>query len=199
MVKEIPKLLIGYRLLISFGFLGISPSSDITTIVVVLALLYSGIISDIFDGIVARSHNIATTNLRVYDTIVDLIFYLSVFFYLYRFDDQSFKTNGDLILMIFCLEACMYGVSLARFRRLPSPHALLSKTWGVCLVVESTLLILKVPGIHFRIALFFGIIAHLDRVLIYCLIKDWEKDIPSSYHALQLRWGKEIKRNSLFN
>ncbi|MEO1021242.1 MAG: CDP-alcohol phosphatidyltransferase family protein, partial [Bacteroidota bacterium] len=136
MIKEIPKILIVYRLLISLIFIGIKPSSDLPTVTIVLLLLYTGILSDVFDGILARSYNIATTRLRVYDTVVDLIFYLSAFFYLYRLEENIVTDNAYLIVTILSLEVCMYVLSLVRFRKLPSPHALLSKIWGMYLVVE---------------------------------------------------------------
>ncbi len=93
----------------------------------------------------------------------------------------------------------MYLVSLARFGKLPSPHAILSKFWGIYLVVEFSLLILGVNGSHFMFALYIGIFVHLDRVLIYILLREWDHDIPSSYHALLIRNGKSIHRNKLFN
>jgi CDP-diacylglycerol--glycerol-3-phosphate 3-phosphatidyltransferase len=31
------------------------------------------------------------------------------------------------------------------------------------------------------------------------VLKKWTADVPSFYHAIQLRKGKEIKRNKYFN
>lgn len=161
--------------------------------------MYVGVIADIFDGIIARKLNISSRNFRVLDTLFDLLFYMSIFSFILCANPQSIRDNILLICCILSIEFIMYLVSLFRFSKLPSPHAILSKFWGLYIVVEFSLLILGVIGSHFRIALVFGIVVHLDRLLIYLLIKKWDHDIPSSYHALLLRKGKTINRMKIFN
>jgi len=166
---------------------------------VVLGLLYIGILSDLLDGIIARRLNISTDRLRVQDTFVDLLFYLAVLAYVFQARPGDFTGNLVLIIVILSQEALMYITSLARFGKLPSPHAILSKFWGILMVVEFSLLLLGVGGIHFTIALIYGIIVHLDRLLIYLFLKKWDHDIPSSFHAWQIRKGLPIRRHKLFN
>lgn len=164
-----------------------------------IALLYVGILSDIFDGIIARKLNISTQRLRLLDTVVDLVFYISLLLYIMQRSPSIWSNNRVLIIAILALEGAMYIISLFRFNKFPSPHAILSKFWGIYLVIEFTLLLLGVPGSHFQIALYFGLGTHIDRVLIYSLIRTWDHDIPSSYHAFLLRQGKPIERRKLFN
>lgn len=162
-------------------------------------MLYLGVIADVLDGIIARKLNISTENFRLLDTLFDLLFYLSVFLFIFSTNSQEIESNAFLILGVLSLELLMYAICLFRFNKLPSPHAILSKFWGLYLVVEFTLLILGVRGNHFAIALAIGLFVHVDRILIYVLLKKWDHDIPSSYHALLLRKGKQIKRRKLFN
>lgn len=162
-------------------------------------MLYTGVLTDIFDGIIARRLNVSTENFRLLDTIFDLVFYLAILLFIFSCNSQEILSNLELITGILILEALMYLTSLIRFKKPPSPHAILSKFWGLYLVVEFTLLILEVKGNHFTIALIIGLFVHSDRLLIYVILKNWEHDIPSSYHALLLRNGKPIKRNKLFN
>jgi CDP-diacylglycerol--glycerol-3-phosphate 3-phosphatidyltransferase len=161
--------------------------------------MYAGIIGDIFDGIIARKLNLSTERFRLLDTIFDLLFYLSLLFFIISTNRLPIIDNIQFILCILTLESLMYLVSWIRFGKFPSPHAIMSKFWGLYLIIEFTLLIIGVQGNHFTIALFIGIIVHLDRLLIYILLKQWDHDIPSSYHALLLRQGKAIKRQKLFN
>jgi phosphatidylglycerophosphate synthase len=161
--------------------------------------MYAGIISDVFDGIIARKLNLSTQNLRLFDTGVDLFFYMALLVYINSLHPQIIPDNFAFVLIILSLEGVMYAISLLRFQKFPSPHAILSKFWGIYLVIEFTLLLLGISGIHFRIALLFGLVAHIDRVLIYALLPRWEHDIPSAYHALLLRQGKTIRRRKLFN
>jgi len=161
--------------------------------------MYAGIISDLFDGIIARKLNVSTENFRVLDTVFDLLFYFSILLYILKINEKVLSENVKLISIIIILESLMYFISLARFRKLPSPHAILSKFWGIYMIIEFTLLIVGVTGNHFTVALVIGTIVHFDRVLIYIFIRQWDHDIPSCYHAFQLRQGKTIIRKKIFN
>lgn len=198
MRHALPGILLYSRLVMAFIIMFVSPAPEQNTIMVIV-LMYAGILSDVFDGILARKLQTANDAFRIMDTVIDLVFYLSIVFFISNASPLSLSENFVPVSAIFTLEFLMYTVSLIRFRQLPSPHALLSKLWGIVLVVEFTLLLLDVRGIHFQLALIFGLIAHADRLLIYCLLKTWNRDIPSSYHAFLLRQGKPIIRWKLFN
>jgi len=197
--KYIPALLLYSRLLIAFAIFIFSFTKNFHTAYIVLSLIYTGILTDIFDGIIARNIKISTSKFRVHDTIIDLFFYFSILFYVYFKKNAVINNNIILIISILILELSMYLISLIKFGKLPSPHAVLSKFWGLYLITEFSLLILNVPGNHFRIALIIGLFVHLDRVLIYFFIKKWEHDVPSSVHAYKLRKGKQIVRKKIFN
>ncbi len=195
----IPKILLYSRLVFAIIVLALTFSERTHASIVVILLMYLGILSDVFDGIIARKFNISTINLRVEDTVIDLFFYISILGYVATTNPQSIIANIVLLVMVFSLEFLMYSICLIRFKRFPSPHAVLSKFWGIYIIVELTLLLLRVEGSHFRIALLIGLLVHLDRVLIYVLLKKWDHDIPSSFHANKLRQGIAIKRHKLFN
>ncbi len=195
----IPKLLLYSRLVIAFIILFVTLMNITNLKWFVLSLLLTGIITDIFDGIIARKLEISTENFRLLDTVFDLFFYLSVLIFINSTNHLQIAGNIKLILILLSLEGLMYIISLIRFGKLPSPHAILSKFWGLYLVVEFSLLILGVQGNHFTIALCIGLAVHIDRVLIYTILKKWAHDIPSSYHAILIWNGKLIERNKLFN
>lgn len=197
--RQIPKVLLYSRLAFFFIIVALAILKSDYAKELVLILMYIGIFADIFDGIVARKLNISTENFRLLDTVFDLLFYLSILFFILRINYEAIAGNLNLIFFILTLEGLMYFISLARFGKLPSPHAIMSKFWGIYIVIEFTLLILGVKGNHFTIALLIGILVHADRVLIYCLLRKWDHDIPTAYHALLLRKGMPIKRNKMFN
>ncbi|MDG1432674.1 MAG: CDP-alcohol phosphatidyltransferase family protein [Saprospiraceae bacterium] len=199
MKYQLPKILLYSRLMFALVIVFYTITGSFGNNSVVISLLYIGIITDIFDGIIARKLEISTDSFRVQDTVIDLLFYLAVLGYIAASNFQIIIDNKILIIIVLSLETFMYLISITRFKKLPSPHALLSKLWGIYIVVEFTLLLLKVEGSHFQIALCFGILVHLDRVLIYSILKKWDHDIPSSYHAFLVRKGKVIKRNKIFN
>lgn len=197
--KHIPTILLYSRLAFFFILVGLIVFEPANSDRLVLILLYLGIFTDIFDGIIARKLNLSNERFRMLDTVFDLLFYLSVLYYIFSTQYLIIMNNQYLIAIILALEASMYFISLARFRKLPSPHAIMSKFWGLYIVIEFTLILLGIKGNHFTLALYAGIAAHTDRVLIYILLPHWDLDIPSSYHALLIRQGKPIKKNKLFN
>ena len=199
MKVNIPKILLYSRLgfaiiIILFSFIGIPFKKNI-----ILCLMYFGVLSDIFDGIIARKQNTSSKEFRITDTAIDLVFYLSLAYFIYSFNPSIITKNIKLIAGILSLESLMYLISLVRFRQFPSPHDIMSKFWAIYLLIEFTLLLLGLDGIHFTIALRVGLIVHAQRVLIYVILKHWEHDIPSLYHAFLLRKGIKIKRMKLFN
>ena len=199
MVKQIPQLLLFCRPIfigvIAFMAMAKPPLAN----AIVLGSIGVCLLADILDGIVARNLNVSTTQLRVLDTVFDLSFYLSVLGYIYSVNPGVIQHHEGLLVCILLLEAMLYLVSLLRFSKFPSPHAFLSKVWGLYLAVEFILLIFQVEGAHFRLALYFGVLVHLDRVAIYVLLKTWDHDIPSSYHAWLHRNGKPFVRHKLLN
>jgi phosphatidylglycerophosphate synthase len=196
---KVPKLLLYCRLVFVFIILLMTFFPVKYGHSMVLGLIYVGVLSDIFDGIIARKLNVSNETLRVLDTLFDLLFYASIVLYIFKNNPKIFSENLFLIFIIIGLESMMYAVSLFRFKKFPSPHALLSKFWGLYLICEFTLILLGIQGIHFTIALFAGILVHTDRLLIYLIVKSWHHDVPSCFHALKLRQGKSIRRIKLFN
>lgn len=196
---NIPNVLLFSRLFFAIIIVNIALFPRTNSKIIVLFLMYTGIMADIFDGIIARRLNVSTEIFRLLDTVFDLLFYFSILFFITSINLKQISDNLLLICTIIILESSMYFISLARFRKLPSPHAFLSKFWGLYLIIEFTLLIIGVAGTHFKFALLAGIIVHVDRVLIYIFLRHWDHDIPSCYHAFQLRKGKAIKRNRIFN
>ncbi|MGZ4054553.1 MAG: CDP-alcohol phosphatidyltransferase family protein [Bacteroidia bacterium] len=199
MKQKIPLILLCSRLVFAFIVIALTLFHQEWIKYLVIVLMYAGLLSDILDGIIARRLNISTEQFRQLDTIIDLTFYMSLLFYIFYQNTNYFFENSYLIVGILVLEVLMYLISWFRFRKFPSPHAILSKFWGLYLFIEFTLILLGVEGWHFRIALCFGLVAHIDRVLIYSILGKWEHDIPSCYHAYLLRRGVSIKKNKLFN
>ncbi len=196
---NIPNILLYSRLGLTLLIIILSFVEVIYERNIVLWAMYLGIFSDIFDGIIARKQNTSSKQFRITDTAIDLFFYLSIAYFIFSFNPTVITDNNKLIAGILSLEALMYLISFVRFRQFPSPHDILSKFWAIYLLIEFTLLLLGVDGTHFTIALSIGLLVHTQRVLIYVVLKHWEHDIPSVYHAFLLRKGIKIKRMKLFN
>ena len=199
MVKNLPQILILFRLFLAITIIAISLNNNKSYSALVLILLYLGILSDIFDGLIARKYQVATKKLRLNDTIADLIFYLAIATYCFCFYTGAILNNLLPISIILLLELLMYLTSLVRFKEFPSPHSILSKFWAIYLIIEFTLIILNIEGKHFTIALWIGTVVHVERLLIYIVLRNWTYDIPSLYHAFLLRSQVPFKKWPMFN
>ena len=78
MKNKIPKILLYSRLFLALFIISITLYPFFNSKGIVLSLMYLGLLTDVFDGIIARKFNISTENFRVLDTAFDLLFYFSI-------------------------------------------------------------------------------------------------------------------------
>jgi len=167
---------------------------------VIITLIILGLLSDIFDGIIARRLNISTQKLRRLDSSIDQIFWVAILVSAYIVSPIFFKTNLVLIFIVILLEIACYAISFIKFKKEVATHAIASKIWT--LVLFATLL--QVIATSNSSALFYicfslGVITRLEIIFILFILKDWTNDVPTFYHAVLIKKGKEIKRHKLFN
>lgn len=51
----------------------------------------------------------------------------------------------------------------------------------------------------FNVNFWIGLLTRLEIMAIVLTLRTWTNDVPGLYQAIQLRNGKEIKMNKLFN
>jgi CDP-diacylglycerol--glycerol-3-phosphate 3-phosphatidyltransferase len=153
-----------------------------------LAVILAATLSDIFDGIVARRLGVATVALRRADSIVDLIFWISVLVGLYLQNPPLIWHARFVIAAILAAEATLQAVSLARFRRMVATHSYSAKFAGLCLMIGTSLLCLQTHAAVATglIATSYGVCA-LDVLAILLILPAWKSDVPSIRSALALR------------
>ena len=166
----------------------------------IVVLMYLGLLSDIFDGIIARKQNISTEKLRRLDSQVDLIFWIAISIATWIIFPKLIHTNRIGLLSIIVMEAACYIISLVKFGKETCTHAFLSKMWGITLIIAFTTLIgFNHAGIPFKITVCLGLLSQLDVILIILILPKWTHDIPSSYHAYLIRKNIPFKRNKFLN
>ncbi|MFD0749435.1 CDP-alcohol phosphatidyltransferase family protein [Mucilaginibacter calamicampi] len=199
-MKSIPYLLILFRLLLGPVMIWLAYSNGEALRFVLAVLILLGILSDIFDGIIARRLNVSTVKMRRIDSTTDLFFWLCVAWCAWLLNPQVILDNRYLIIIILIMEGLTYVLSFLKFKKENATHALISKFWAVTLFIAFISLIgFGYGGVPLLITFIVGVIAHIDVYLIILLLPKWMPDVPSCWHALQIRQGKEIKRNKLFN
>lgn len=199
-MKNLPYLLIAFRFLCAPVILFLAYFYNKESLIALLILMYLGLFSDIFDGIIARKQNISTEKMRRIDSQTDLVFWVSLGIATNLLFPDLIHQNKVPIITIFIMEALCYIISWLKFGKETCTHALFSKLWGLSLLTAFTsLLAFQYAGIPFYIAIILGLISHLDVILIILFLPKWQHDIPSCYHAWQIRKGKTITKNPLLN
>ena len=199
-MKNLPYLLIAIRFCIAPILLLLSYFKGEESRFFILILMYIGLLTDIFDGIIARKTGVSSEKLRRLDSQVDLIFWLSLGFSSYILNPELIKAEWKSIVLIFIMEALCYTISIWRFGKETCTHAFLAKMWGLSLLITFTYLIgFQQAGWTFYVAVVVGLVSHIDVILIILLLPKWRYDVPSSYHAWRIRNGKQRKKTIFFN
>ena len=200
MKKHIPISLIIFRLILAPVILGLVYFLREESRMIVIVLMYLGVFSDIFDGIIARKLNVSSQRLRRFDSQTDMLFWVSIGISTWLLYPDLISNNRIPIIAIFILEGMCYLISIVKFGKETCTHAFLSKLWGITLLIAFTSLIgFNHAGIPFYMAIVLGFISHIDRILITLILPKWTHDIPSFYHAYLIRKGVGFKRNKLLN
>ncbi len=198
--KHIPISLVILRGLIGFLLIYLSVIKIEHYSIYAVSVLVVGLLSDIFDGILARKWGVATELIRRLDSSIDLVFFVCIVIATYiqcPFFFQYYKTS---LIALFGFEALTYVVCYIRFKKEIATHTIGAKFWTLFVVATLIQLMLQADsGWLYIITFWFGMLTRLEILLIVQLLPKWTSDVPSLYHAIQLCKGKEIKRNKLFN
>ncbi|OIQ21322.1 MAG: CDP-alcohol phosphatidyltransferase [Flavobacterium sp. MedPE-SWcel] len=199
-MKNIPILLILFRLLLGPVMIVLTYSYYDTIRLLLVILLLLGILSDIFDGIIARRVGVSSVKLRRMDSQTDLIFWICVGWCAWLLNPEIILANKYAIIVVFIMEALTYIFSFLKFGKETCTHALLSKLWGITLFAAFVSIIgFGYGGVSLALAIILGVVSHIDVYLIILLLPRWTHDVPSCYHAWLIRKGKPFKRNKLLN
>ncbi|WP_183561254.1 CDP-alcohol phosphatidyltransferase family protein [Mucilaginibacter sp. SP1R1] len=199
-MNKIPILLIFSRVVFGLVITALSIYQPPYFSTINISLIFLGLLFDIFDGIIARRLNISTPTLRRLDSGVDQFFWLTIIASCYLIYPEFFKNNIAKISILLSIEACCYLLSYLKFKKEVATHAIASKFWTLTLF--GTLIQIMATGnsiILFNICFFMGIATRLEIMGMLLIIKQWTNDIPTIYHAILIRKGRNIKRNKLFN
>lgn len=170
------------------------------TRIVIVILMSLGLITDIFDGIIARRLNISTQKLRVLDSNVDQFFWIVTICAIFYLNQAFLKANYGWILVVVFLEFLTYTLSFFKFKKSIATHSILAKIWSLTLLGFLIDLCLNSWSfIPFIICIGLGIVSRIEIVLIILKLKCWTTDVPSIFAVGKINRGEPVRKNSLFN
>lgn len=199
-MTKLPLALIYSRLVFGLAIIFLSIFQVENYRYIAISLLTLGLLSDIFDGIIARRLNVSTQMLRRLDSSIDQIFFISVTVATYIQCPDFFKTNLQKLSILIGFEALTYLVSFLKFRKEIATHSIGAKIWTLILFATLVQIILQCQAdVLFAMCFWVGIITRIEIIAIILTLKNWTNDVPTFYHSLKSRQGKEMKRHKLFN
>ncbi len=199
-MTKIPIALIYTRLIIGPALIVLSIFEVENYKWIAVSLLTIGLLTDIFDGIIARKLSISTQKLRRLDSNVDQLFFVAVAVATYIQCPEFFKSNRLFLGILVGFECLTYLVSFLKFRKEIATHSIGAKIWTLFLFATLIQVMVECQSvILFNFCFWIGLITRLEIVAIVLILKNWTNDVPTFVQALQLRKGQEIKRNTMFN
>lgn len=198
-MKKIPFLLIYSRIVIALVIIFIAWLKVDNYSFIITILILVGLLTDIFDGIIARKLNVSTEKLRIWDSNVDVFFWLSAIASVFYLRFELIKPHILPICILLILELIAYLISFIKFKRTIATHSLLAKLWTLTLLLFLIELILNSTSYTFVLCFVLGVISRVEIILIIATLKNWTTDVPSIFTVRKINNDQEIKKSKWFN
>jgi phosphatidylglycerophosphate synthase len=155
------------------------------------AMVVTALLSDIFDGVLARRWRVDTAAVRLFDSMSDAVFYICVGVALWLFQPQLLGGNFVLVGVLLAIEAANFAANFAKYGRPASYHSYLAKTWGLLLATAiAAAFATDHAAVLMRVALWMGIASNIETIAMSLMLPVWRRDVKTIAEAWRLR--KEI-------
>ena len=156
------------------------------------ALIVAALLSDIFDGILARRWHCDTAAVRLFDSMADTFFYACVAAALWIGKPAVWASYRTPVLILLALEAGRIAFDLIKFGKPASYHSYLAKTWG--LVLASAIVTVFAAG-HAVVlmggAIALGVACNVEGIAMSLMLPVWRRDVKTLAMAWAMR--REMK------
>jgi phosphatidylglycerophosphate synthase len=148
----------------------------------------TALVSDIYDGVLARRWRCDTAAVRLFDSMADTVFYLCTAVALWVYQPQMLHHYAGLFVSLLAFAAARLVLDFLKFGKPASYHSYLAKTWGLVMAIA----VVGVFASHHEnalvpLALVLGILCDLEGVLMSLIMPVWRKDIKTLRTAWKLR------------
>jgi phosphatidylglycerophosphate synthase len=152
------------------------------------AIVVTALVSDIFDGVLARRWGCDSAAVRLFDSMSDTVFYLCVAIAICIGHPQVWRENAGLLAVLMSLEALRLIVEFWKFGKPASYHSYLAKAWGLVMAV-AVVGVFAWPGaaVLVPVALGLGIACDLEGLAMTAMLPVWHRDVKSLRAAWVLR------------
>ncbi|MGB3207855.1 MAG: CDP-alcohol phosphatidyltransferase family protein [Crinalium sp.] len=184
-IAQIPSILVGVRVAIA-PLLVLDALDHDTTIWFVGGYIIA-ILSDIFDGIIARRLGVSTVQLRQADSWADIFLFICLAISTWLVYPHVLIDFRTPLLLALAAQLILFTISLIKFKKLPSFHTYTAKIWGLMLLIATVSLF----GFDYDKPLWLAIVLcwinSTEEIAMTLLLPEWKCDVLSIFHALNLR------------
>lgn len=152
------------------------------------AMIVAALLSDIFDGILARHWHCDTSGVRLFDSMADTVFYIGVAIALWIRRPQLLHEHAVLFIAVLSMEAARFAFDFAKFGKPASYHSYLAKTWGLVLATAVVKAFASEYGSAWIMAsLLLGIVCNAEGLAMSLALPKWTRDVKTLSAALRMR------------
>jgi phosphatidylglycerophosphate synthase len=151
-------------------------------------IVVTALVSDIYDGVLARRWKCDTAGVRLFDSMADTVFYLFTAVALWVSQPQLCRSYRGLLVALLGLEGARFAFDFVKFGKPASYHSYLAKTWGLMMAVA----VVAAFAIHrgsvlVPAALGLGILCDLEGLAMSVVMPVWRKDVKTLAEAWRIR------------
>jgi phosphatidylglycerophosphate synthase len=156
--------------------------------VTLASIVVAALVSDIYDGVLARRWRCDTAGVRLFDSMADTVFYLCTAVALWIGQPQLWRSYGSLLVALMTLETVRFAFDFAKFGKPASYHSYLAKAWGLVMAIAVVgVFALHRPNVLVPAALVLGILCDMEGLAMSWVMPVWRKDIKTLRAAWRLR------------
>jgi phosphatidylglycerophosphate synthase len=155
---------------------------------IVAATLIAALLSDIFDGVLARRWKIVTPELRIADSRADGVYTFCLIVAISIRCSQQVAALWPGLVLLGCMELASTVIDFWRYGKPSSHHAYTAKAWALsfCILAIASLCFGKVEP-YLVVCVALGFVNNLEGYVIRALLPEWAHDISGIPAALRLR------------
>jgi phosphatidylglycerophosphate synthase len=184
-MKSLPTILVIFRFLVAPLLLW--DAMDGETSIWFLVGYLSAVLSDIFDGVIARRMQVSTASLRQADSWADVCLYICI-------AASAWLVHRDVIiafrlplLVVVMAQLLWWIVNLAKYGKPASYHTYSAKLWGITLLIATVALFgFNKAGISLWLAIVVGTIHTFEEIAMTLILPQWTHDVLTIFHAIDL-------------
>lgn len=184
-LSHIPSLLVGMRFTIA-PLLVFDALDHKTSYWFIIGYIIA-VLSDIFDGIIARRLKVSTTQLRQADSWADICLYFCVAISTWLVYPQVIINFRLPLISTIVIQLILFAISLIKFQKFPSFHTYTAKAWGLTLLIATVGLFGFSYANTLWLAVIFCWINSLEEIVMTLILPIWQCDVLSIFHAVELR------------